>query len=73
MGTIRIPLIGGPWDGSHANVPPGSVPADPYRVEVRESSYMHFYILETHLGEDGIPVFQYHYDRAEKMSDQSGD
>lgn len=65
--------MGGPWDGSNANVPSGHVPPDPYRVEVRESGLMHFYVLATHLDKDEVPIFEYHYDRVEKMSDQPRD
>ncbi len=66
MGVIRVPLIGGPWDGSHANVPSGAVPPDPYRVEVRSSNCMHFYKLNKH-ERDGKTIFEYNYDRVEKM------
>ena len=72
MGVVRIPLMGGPWDGSSANVRVGHVPPDPYKVEVRESEHLHFYTLRT-LTRKGKTEFEYHYSHAEKqINDQSG-
>lgn len=68
MGVVRIPLMGGPWDGSSANVRVGRVPADPYEVEVRESGHIHYYDLKTFV-KDGETIFEYHYSHAEKQND----
>ena len=68
MGVLKIPLLGGPWDGSHANVVKGHIPPDPYKVEVRVSRLVHLYKL-TSKNKDGNMIFEYHYVKAEKLPD----
>ncbi len=59
----RITLIGGPWDGNEVSIPKSGAPADPYRVETRESQQVHIYELVR--AESGR--FEYHYSGAEKL------